>query len=130
MFESAFLPEKTVITEKGESPAIEVSGAKGRVFLIVLEISAILEQQSFDLTIYGSADGQTWTPRPILTFTQQFYVSQTPMLLDLNSQPEIKFLQARWQVNRWGRGPEKPRFEVEIGLKEVPVEMLRQAARN
>lgn len=130
MLEAAFIPEKTVITEKGESPALDVAGTANRVFLITLKITEIVEQESFDLMIFGSADGETWTPKPILTFPQQFYVSQTPVLLDLSAQVEIRFLRARWEVNRWGRGPEKPRFEVQAILKEVPAEMLHSAARK
>jgi hypothetical protein len=130
MFESAFLPEKTVISEKGESPAIDLSATSGRVFLIVLKITEIVEQESFDLMIFGSSDGQNWTPKPVVTFPQQFYISQTPMILDLSAQPEIKYVRSRWEVNRWGRGSEKPRFEVQISLKEVPAEMLPLAAHN
>jgi hypothetical protein len=130
MFESAFVPEKTMITEKGDSPAIEISPVAGGIFLITLNISGIVEQESFDLMIFGSADGQIWTLKPILSFPQQFYVSQTPMLLDLTTRPEIKFLRAHWEVNRWGRGTEKPTFEVQISLKEVPAEMLRPVARK
>ena len=37
-------------------------------------------------------------------------------------------LRAHWEVNRWGRGPEKPMFEVQVQLKEVPAEMLQEAS--
>jgi hypothetical protein len=49
------------------------------------------------------------------------------MLLDLSQQPDVKFLRAHWEVNRWGRGPEKPMFEFQVQAKEVPAEMLKEA---
>jgi hypothetical protein len=129
MFQATFVAEGTIITEKGDSPAIEIAGA-GRVLLVTLDITGVVEQEAFDLMIFGSTDGQAWIPKPILQFPQQFYVSQTPRLLDLRSAPEIKFLRAHWEVNRWGRGSERPRFELQVTLKEVPAELLNHAGKK
>jgi hypothetical protein len=46
------------------------------------------------------------------------------MLLDLTNQPDVKYLRAHWEVNRWGRGPDRARFVVSATVKEVPREML------
>jgi hypothetical protein len=129
MFESSLIPAKTTITTKGDGDAVDVSGTAARVFLVTLKITEIVEQEALELSVHGSSDGQSWTAKPILTFPQQFYTSETPMLLDLSGHADIKFVRAHWEVNRWGRGPETPRFEVEASLREVPVEML-QAKRK
>jgi hypothetical protein len=49
------------------------------------------------------------------------------MLLDLIPHPEVKFLRAHWEVNRWGRGDETPMFEFNVSIKEVPPEILQEA---
>ncbi len=124
----AFLvPEKTVATAKGEGPALDLAATKGRVFLLTLHITAILEQESLDVGIFASADGAAWDPKPVVAFPQRFYRSETPILLDLQTRPEVKFIRAQWDVNRWGRGTETPMFEFHVTLREVPPEILKEA---
>ena len=53
------VPQKTVATAKGDGPALDVSGAASRVLLLTLDITNIIEQQSLDVSIYGSVDGAT-----------------------------------------------------------------------
>jgi hypothetical protein len=126
MLEAPLIPEKSVITAKGDGEAIDVSPASSRVFLINLKITEIVEQESFELLVFGSADGQTWAPKPLLSFDQQFYRGEKPMLIDLSAQPDIKFVRAHWEVNRWGRGSDGPRFEVSALIREVPADMLKK----
>jgi hypothetical protein len=128
MIDNFLIPEKTVVTGNGDSAAVEVSGASSRVFLLTLKITGIVEQESLDVSIWGSADGAAWEAKPLAAFPQKFYPSEYPLLLDLSAKPDIKFLRAHWIVNRWGRGSEKPMFEFQLGLKEVPQDVL-QAAR-
>jgi len=124
MLDSLLVAEKTIVTAKGDGPPVALDGARNRVFLITLDITEIVEQESFELSVYGSADGQTWTTLPLLRFPQVFYVGQTPALLDLTAKPEVRVLRAHWEVNRWGRGSEVPRFGVGVRVREVEKEML------
>jgi hypothetical protein len=98
------------------------------VFLLTLNITNIIEQESLDVGIFGSADGAAWSPKPIAVFPQKFYRAQHPMLLDLAAHPEIKFVRAHWEVNRWGRGTETPMFEFHVTMREVPTEILKEAS--
>lgn len=127
MIDTLLVPEKTSVTAKGESPAVALSDASHRVFLLTLTISGVIEQESLDVSIVGSADGTTWPAEPLHTFPQKFYRGQHPLLLDLRQQPEVKFLRARWDVNRWGRGEATPMFEFSVSIKEVPPEILDEA---
>ncbi|MGZ4789958.1 MAG: hypothetical protein ACXVZX_15665 [Terriglobales bacterium] len=126
MIETPLVAPNTVITAKGDGTPVTLDGAAARVFLVVLNITAIVEQEAIELSIAGSADGQTWDPKPLLTFPQKFYRSETPLILDLSARPEVKAVRAHWEVNRWGRGPEQPMFEIGVTLKEVPAEVLQQ----
>jgi hypothetical protein len=127
MIDTFLVPEKTVVNAKGDGPVVDVSSAANRVFLLALNITNIIEQESLDVSIFGSADGATWSPKPIAIFPQKFYRAQHPMLLDLTAHPEIKFVRAHWEVNRWGRGTETPMFEFHVTMREVPTEILKEA---
>jgi hypothetical protein len=128
MIDTLLVAEKTVVTAKGDSAAVDLSGAANRVFLLTLEITSIVEQESLEIGIYGSADGAAWDAKPLLSFPQKFYCGQTLLLLDLTAHPEAKFVRAHWDVGRWGRGTEVPMFEFGLMLKEVPAQVLREAA--
>src|SRR5579885_247464 len=127
MTEIVLVPAGTVATAKGDGPVVDVSGLSGRVLLATLAITKIIEQESLDVSIYGSADGATWSPKSIAAFRQEFYAGEYPLLLDLNLHGEVKFVRAHWEVARWGRGSETPMFEFGVTMKEVPPEILREA---
>ena len=128
MIEAFLVPEKTVVNAKGDGPALDVSGAEGRIFLLTLAITNIIEQESLDVSIFGSADGVAWDPKPVAAFPQKFYCEEVPLLLNLTARPEIKFVRAHWEVSRWGRGSETPMFEFHVKLRDVPQEILAEAA--
>jgi hypothetical protein len=127
MIEAALVPEKTVVTAKGDGSAVDVSAAAGHAFLFTLDITRIIEQESLDISISGSADGTAWDAKPVATFPQKFYCGQYPFLLDLADHPNVKFLRAHWEVARWGRGTETPVFEFGLTLKEIPSQILGEA---
>jgi hypothetical protein len=128
MLEAFLVPEKTVVTAKGNGPALNISPFEGRIFLLTLAITNIIEQESLDVSIYGSPDGATWDAKPITAFPQTFYREEVPLLLNLSTRPELNFVRAHWDVNRWGRGSETPMFEFSVKLREVPQEILAEAA--
>ena len=117
----------TMVNGKGDGPSADVSAAGNRVFLLTLQITNIVEQESLDVSIYGSADGANWGPKVITMFPQKFYRGEQPLLLDLTQHPDVKFVRAHWETNRWGRGTEVPMFEFQVTLKEVPSDVLREA---
>ena len=128
MIDTVLVAEKTVVTAKGDGPAVDVNGAASRVFLLTLEITKIIEQESLEVSVYGSADGAAWGAKPVVTFPQKFYCGQSPLLLDLTAHPDVKVVRAHWEVARWGRGVETPMFEFGVRLKEIPADVLREAA--
>ena len=127
MMDALLVPEKTVAAAKGDGPALDLKPSPGRVFLLTLTITGIIEQESLDVSVHGSADGAAWDAKPIVAFPQKFYRGETPLLLDLTARPEVKFIRAHWEVNRWGRGSEIPMFEFHVALREIPPEILQEA---
>ncbi len=108
--ELQLVPGGTVVEANGEGDAFEISSTGPRVFLVQMDISETVEQESLDLAIWGSADGTNWGTMPLVKFPQRFYRGSTRMALDLTQNPEVRFIRARWQVNRWGRGRPAARF--------------------
>ena len=128
MVDSVLVADKTVVSAKGDGPAVDVSGAASRAFLLTLDITNIVEQESLELSIAGSADGATWDGKPLASYPQMFYRGESPLLLDLTTHPTVKFVRAHWEVARWGRGTETPMFEFGVRLKEIPADVLREVS--
>jgi len=129
MLQTFLVPEKTVVSAKGDGSAIDIRGAEGRVFLLNLDITEIIEQESIDVSIFGSTDGANWETKSIAAFPQKFYRDEAPLLLNLMGRPELNFIRAHWEVNRWGRGTVTPMFEFSVQLREVPQEILAEAVQ-
>ena len=127
MFEATLIAPHTVITAKGDGAAVDISAAAGKTLLLTLTIHKVVEQESLDVSIWGSPDGATWEQKPLAAFPQKFYAGQHPLLLDLSEKKEIRFIRAHWEVNRWGRGFETPMFELDLTAREVPADLLREA---
>jgi hypothetical protein len=128
MMNTVLVADKTVVTAKGDGPSVDISSAGSRVFLLTLDITNIVEQESLEIFVHGSNDGATWDAKAVAVFPQKFYRGDTPLLLDLTAHPDVKFVRAHWEVGRWGRGTETPMFEFGLTLKEIPPEILRETA--
>jgi hypothetical protein len=115
------LVPETMVHANGSGPVLE---ATNELFQITLAISEVVEQESLELHVHGSPDGITWSAKPILVFPQKFYAGLSTLLLDLKRYPEMRFLQARWKVNRWGRGDLTPKFTFFVVAEPLP-ELMR-----
>jgi hypothetical protein len=124
------IPPNTKMESNGDGASFDISASTTRTFLCLLTVADQIEQESLDVSIYGSADGEKWTSKPLLKLPQQFYRGNTKMVLDLSVRPEIKFIRARWELTRWGRGAPLPIFVAGLELAEVPAMSRETAARG
>src|SRR5947208_618437 len=99
-----FLLPETTVREGGAGPEIELGEHQGGCFVLTFGITRIVEQESIDLAIWGSADGREWGAKPIVNLPQKFYCGTYQIVLDLTDHPDIKHVRVKWGVNRWGRG--------------------------
>jgi len=116
----ALIPADTKMESNSDGASFDVSQSPTRTFLCELTVSDQIEQESLDVSIFGSADGETWTKNPLLKLPQQFYKGKTKLILDLSLRAEVKFIRARWELHRWGRGAPLPMFIAGLELVEVP----------
>ncbi|MBV8905559.1 MAG: hypothetical protein JOZ22_18165 [Acidobacteriia bacterium] len=108
----AFLIPETTVREAGSGQEVNLGDNYGGVFILTLGITRILEHESLDISIWGSSDGYDWGTKPIISFPQKFYCGTYQVQLDLSERPEIRHLQARWHMSRWGRSQAKPLFTI------------------
>jgi len=114
-----FLLPETTVREAGASPDLQIDDQAGGTLILTLGITRIIEQESIDISIWGTTDGADWGTKPLATFPQKFYCGTYQIVLDLANRPEVKHLRAKWHVNRWGKGDPKPLFGVYLFLQEM-----------
>jgi hypothetical protein len=114
------IPLDTTLVENGVGETFDIGASSTRTFFCVMVITDQLEQESIDVSIWGSPDGQNWSTHPILKLPQRFYRGETRAVLELVLRPDVKFIRARWDLNRWGRVAPLPMFKVGVHLLEVP----------
>jgi len=119
------IPNDTLVEESGFGAAVDIRASQTRTFFCVMNITDQIEQESVDVSIWGSADGENWGAHPILKLPQQFYRGETRAVLDLTLVPEINFIRAGWDLNRWGRVAPLPMFVLGLNLKEIPAMPVR-----
>src|SRR5260370_653295 len=123
-----FLLTETTVREAGTGPAVVLGEQKGGTLVLTLGITRIIEQESIDLSIWGSADGTDWGAKPVTSFPQKFYCGTYQIFCDLTNRPEIKHLRAKWVVNRWGKGDTKPLFSIYLFAQATQRQMARATA--
>src|ERR1051325_5385031 len=121
-----FLLPETTVREAGTGPDLPLD-QEGGTLILTLGITRIVEQESIDISIWGSADGTDWGTKPLASFPQKFYTGTYQILLDLSDKTGIKMLRAKWQVNRWGKGDLKPLFTVYLFVQAMARQMAGAA---
>ncbi|MBI1792096.1 MAG: hypothetical protein HYR60_31620 [Acidobacteria bacterium] len=124
----SFLIPESVIREAGTGPELSLGPSQGGLLILTLGITRIIEQQSLDVSIWGSADNTDWGSKPLLSFPQKFYCGTYQLLLDLSQHPNVQSVRAKWQVNRWGRGEGKPLFGIYLFAQETKAQAISKTA--
>jgi hypothetical protein len=121
------IPQSTLLQENGHGAAVDVRASATRTFYCSMYILDQIEQESVDVSIWGSADGENWGTQPLLRLPQQFYRGETRAVLELSFSPEVNFIRAGWDLNRWGRVAPLPMFVLGLHLAEIPAMQLRSS---
>ena len=127
MLPNFILPETTV-REAGNGSPLELGQSQGRLILLTMGITRILEQESLDVSVWGSADNADWGTKALIAFPQKFYCGTYQILLDLSKSPEVNYLRAKWQVNRWGKGDPKPLFGFYLFAQQMEEKIMAMTA--
>jgi len=117
MLRNFLLPE-SIARSDGNGPEFELGPNRGKLLVLTLGITRIIEQESLDVSIWGSADGENWGLRPLAKFPPKFYCGIYSVLLNLAAQPDIGFVRVDWKMSRWSRGETTPMFGFYVYAEE------------
>lgn len=110
------LPEM-VVREDGHRPEIALDASKAKVLMLTLGITRVLERETLEVAIQGSRDGSMW--HRLAAFPKKSYCGTYSLLVDLSSQPEVRYLRTQWSVNRWDNATQKPVFAFFVSGEEL-----------
>ena len=116
-----FLFPEQLVTSNSEGPALDISDRTGTVIQLTLGITDIVEQESLDVAVFGSVNGEEWGVKSLTTFPQKFYKGMYTILLDLTATPDIRFLKIKYTMNRWGHWTTGPAFKFFVFAEPLPV---------
>ena len=116
MLPKVLLPE-TEAHQDGVGSEIALEG-RSTALLLTLGITRIIEEESLEVSIWGSPDGKQW--QQILAFPQKFYCGTYTLLLDLVRHPRIRRVRAHWKMDCWGR-ESNPLFNFYVFAEDVKV---------
>jgi hypothetical protein len=103
-----FLLPESVARQDGSGAEIALDHYCGKPLLLTLGIDLTVEQESLEISVWGSPDMRAW--KLLQAFPQKFYCGTYSMPLDLTLHPEVRFLRAHWRMSRWGGRETTPMF--------------------
>ena len=124
----AFLLPETNIRGAGDGPVLDLGETDAELLVLTLGITRIIEQESLDVSIWGSADGNEWGTKPLVSFPQKFYCGTYQVLLDLSAKPGTRYLRVKYAAQRWGKGDSKPLFTFYVFAQELREQVLAMGA--
>jgi len=113
-----FLVPETTITANGSGPVVALDAGETSRILLTLGITAVVEQELLEVSIWDSPDGNAWNKQPVAAFPQKFYAGNSAIVVDPLQHPDARYLQARWATQRWGRGSHTPKFTFFVFAEE------------
>ena len=116
-----FLLPETVARQDGVGAEMEVAS---KVVRLTLGITRIIAQESLEVSVWGSEDGEHW--ESLMAFPQKFYCGTYSVVLDLARHPYVRYLRAQWRMGRWLPEEHAPLFEFYLRADDA---LLRQAGK-
>jgi hypothetical protein len=117
MFRDVLLAE-SVARADGMGPEIDLRRRGGTLLVLTLGVTRILEQESIEVSILGSPDGEKWSPRPLAKFPPKFYCGMYSILLNMAFHPDVRFVRVQWKMNRWKKNEALPLFGFYVYAEE------------
>jgi len=108
-----FLVPETVARQNGMGAEMPF---ERKILQLTLGITRIISQESLEVSVWGSADGEQW--RPLVAFPPKFYCGTYSMHLDLTRHEDVRYLRAHWKMGRWIRDERAPLFGFYVRAEE------------
>jgi len=124
---NCLLPE-SIFRGDGAGPKIDLGLTRGKLLVLTLGITSLVEQGSLQVSAWGSQDGDTWDTRALATFPLKFYCGVYSILLNLAGRPETRFVRAQWKMSRRSKGDAPPMFGFYLYTEESGSRITAAAA--
>jgi hypothetical protein len=102
----------------GAGPAVDLDDYRGKLLVVTLNLSAVVERTGLTVSVWGSPDQIEWGSQPLITLRQRQYCGVYSALLNLARRPDIRSLRAEWNMSRWGKGERIAQFGFQVFLEE------------
>jgi hypothetical protein len=112
-----FILPDNVARQDGAGAVIALETARGKPLQLTLGITRTVEQESLEMSVWGSPDQDRW--RLLETFPQKFYCGNYSLVLDLSRHADVRYVRAQWKMSRWGGGETTPLFGFYLQLDEA-----------
>jgi hypothetical protein len=123
-----FLLPESIAQADGTGPEIDLASKRGRLLVLTLGITRILEQESLEISVCGSPDGVRWGSKPLAKFPPKFYCGLYSILLNLDSQSDVRFVRVQWKMSRWSKRENMPMFGFYVYAEESGARMSTAVA--
>jgi len=111
------LPEHMSRTD-GIGPALDLGVKCGKLLVATLGINHVVEHGGLVVSIWGSSDGVDWGNKPLVCFPQKYYCGLYSVLLNLATNPEIRYLRPQWSMKAWAKRHTLPLFSFQLFVEE------------
>ena len=123
-----FLLKERVVRSDGSGPVIELGSDAGKLHVLTLGITRIVEHQSLEVSVWGSADGEDWGLYPIARYPQKLYCGLYSTLLNLSSHPDVRYVRVQWKAHRLSKNDGAPLFGFYAYVEESGARMVAAVA--
>jgi len=113
-----FLLPESIARADGTGPEFDLGPKRGKLLVLTLEITRIIEQESLEVLVWGSPDGERWTLQPLAAFPPKYYCGIYSTLLNLATKPDVRFVRVTWKMSRWSKGETRPMFGFYVYAEE------------
>jgi len=113
-----FLLPEGIARADGTGPEFDLGPKRGKLLVLTLEITRIIEQESLEVFVWGSPDAEKWGHQPLAVFPPKFYCGVYSVLLNLAARPDIRFVRVTWKMSRWTRRAAEPMFGFYVYAEE------------
>lgn len=117
MLRNVLLPE-SIARADGTGPEFDLGSKRGKLLVLTLGITRILEQESLEIFVFGSPDGDQWDPKPLAKVPPKFYCGLYSILLNLGSRSDVRYLRVQWKMSRWSKREKMPMFGFYVFVEE------------
>ncbi len=99
-------------------PAMDLGAKRGKLLVVTLGITHVVQHGGLNVAIYGSKDGVNWGSKPLVSFPQKYYCGLYSKLLNLATNPEIRYLRPQWSMKAWAKSQTIPLFSFQLFVEE------------